>query len=55
VGTTYTDVGPFSTLGPYFYVAESVHGSTVSPFSNETPAVFLPPFAPTNLVVASVS
>jgi hypothetical protein len=55
VGTTFTDVGPFPNLGPFFYVAQSVHGTTVSPFSNETPAVFLPPFPPTNLVVASVS
>lgn len=54
-GTSFTDSGPFANLGPFFYVAESVNGSTVSVHSNETPAVFLPPFAPTNLAVASVS
>lgn len=54
-GTTFSDTGPFPNLGPFFYVAESVKGSTVSVFSNETPAVFLPPAAPTNLAVASVS
>jgi hypothetical protein len=51
----FSDVGPFPNLGPFFYVAESVKGSAVSTFSNETPAVFLPPLPPTNLLVASVS
>jgi hypothetical protein len=51
----FSDVGPFPNLGPFFYVAESVKGTTVSTFSNETPAVFLPPLPPTNLLVASVS
>lgn len=54
-GITFTDSGPFDNLGPFFYVAESVNGSTVSVHSNETPAVFLPPAPPTNLAVASVS
>jgi hypothetical protein len=54
-GATFTDAGPFSTLGPFFYVAESVKGSTVSTFSNETAAVFLPPLPPTALLVASIS
>lgn len=53
-GTTFTDSGPFSNLGPFFYVAESVHGSTVSVFSNEV-SVSLPPSPPTSLVVGSVS
>lgn len=54
-GTSFSDVGPFSNLGPFFYVAESVKGATLSIHSNETPAVFLPPLPPTNLQVASVS
>jgi hypothetical protein len=54
-GTTFTDSGPFPNLGPFFYVAESVHGATSSIPSNESPAVFLPPLPPTNLLVSSVS
>jgi hypothetical protein len=55
-GTSFNDVGPFNNgLGPYFYVAESVFNGKDSVFSNETPAVFLPPLPPTNLQVASVS
>ena len=53
--TTYTDIGPFSTLGPYFYTAQSLNGTTVSVDSNVTAAVFLPPLPPTGLQVASVS
>jgi len=53
--TAFSDNGPFSNLGPYFYVAASVKGTAVSVFSNETPAVFLPPAAPTSLHVASVT
>jgi hypothetical protein len=52
---SFTDVGPFSNLGPFFYVAQSVKGTTLSIHSNETPAVFLPPLPPTLLLVASVS
>lgn len=53
--TSFADMGPFPNLGPFFYVAESVKGTAISTFSNETPAVFLPPAPPTSLVVASVS
>lgn len=53
--TTYVDAGPFPNLGPFFYVVESQKGSTLSVNSNETPAVFLPPLPPTNLLVSSVS
>jgi hypothetical protein len=53
-GTSFSDVGPFNGLGPFFYVAQSVKGTTVSVNSTETPAVFLPPLPPTNLLVASV-
>jgi hypothetical protein len=53
-GTSFSDIGPFSSLGPFFYVAESVAGSTVSVFSNEI-SVFLPPAAPTALTLVSVT
>jgi hypothetical protein len=53
--TTYTDVGPFPNLGPFFYTAQSLNGSETSVDSNVTAAVFLPPLPPTNLQVASVS
>lgn len=52
--TTFTDSGPFTSLGPFFYVVESVAGSSVSTFSNEV-SVSLPPAPPTALAVASVS
>jgi len=51
-GTSFTDVGPFNSLGPFFYVAESVAGSAVSGYSNEI-SVSLPPAAPTALVLVS--
>lgn len=51
-GVTFTDSGPFSSLGPFFYVVQSVAGSTVSTFSNEI-SVSLPPAPPTALVVVS--
>lgn len=54
-GTSFTDPGPFPSLGPFFYVANSQKGTVVSPFTPETPAVFLPPAPPTNFVVASVA
>lgn len=53
--SSFVDVGPFPNLGPFFYVAESLNGTTASGPSNETPAVFLPPLPPTNLQVVSVS
>lgn len=53
-GTTFADAGPFASLGPFFYVVESVAGSAVSTFSNEV-TVSLPPAAPTSLAVVSVS
>jgi hypothetical protein len=53
--TTYTDVGPFPNLGPFFYTAQSLNGTTASVDSNVTAAVFLPPLPPTDLLVASVS
>jgi hypothetical protein len=53
--TSYTDVGPFPNLGPFYYTAQSISGSTTSVNSNVTAAVFLPPAAPTNLTVASTS
>lgn len=52
--TSFVDVGPFPNLGPFFYVAESLNGTTTSVPSNETPAVFLPPLPPTNLHVTGV-
>lgn len=55
VGTSFNDPGPFANLGPFFYVAESVFNGKDSVFSNETPAVFLPPLPPTALSVVSVS
>lgn len=54
-GTSFVDAGPFPNLGPFFYVADAVKGTQSSGFSNETPAVFLPPLPPTNLLVVSVS
>lgn len=51
--TSFSDTGPFTGLGPFFYVAESVEGSTTSVFSNEV-SVFLPPAPPTALVVVNV-
>jgi len=54
-GTSFTDIGPFPNLGPFFYVAQAVKGLTVSTFSIETPAVFLPPLPPTNLHLVSAS
>jgi hypothetical protein len=53
--TSYTDVGPFTTLGPFYYTAQSLNGTTASVDSNVTAAVFLPPLPPTDLLVASVS
>lgn len=53
--TAFTDVGPFPNLGPFFYVAESLNGTTTSVPSNETAAVFLPPLPPTNLQVGAIS
>lgn len=53
--TSFTDVGPFSGLGPFFYTAQSIEGTTVGTDSNVTAAVFLPPLPPTNLSVTSVS
>ena len=53
--TSFVDVGPFPNLGPFFYVAESLNGTTASVPSNETPAVFLPPLPPTNLQVVAIS
>jgi hypothetical protein len=53
--TTYTDVGPFSTLGPFYYTAQSLNGTTASVDSNVTAAVSLPPLPPTNLQIASFS
>jgi hypothetical protein len=53
-GTSFVDVGPFSNLGPFFYVAESVKGSVVSIFSNEV-QVLLPPAPPTALVLISAT
>lgn len=53
-GTSFTDSGPFSSLGPFFYVAESVAGSTVSVLSNEI-SVSLPPAPPTALVLVSAT
>lgn len=53
-GTSFVDNGPFSSLGPFFYVAESVAGSTTSVHSNEI-SVSLPPAPPTALVLVSVT
>lgn len=52
--TSFTDQGPFASLGPFFYVVESVAGSSVSTFSNEA-SVSLPPAPPTALAIGSVS
>lgn len=52
--TSFSDSGPFSSLGPFFYVAESVAGATTSGFSNEI-SVSLPPAAPTALVLVSAT
>jgi hypothetical protein len=53
--TTYTDVGPFTGLGPFYYTAQSITATETSVDSNVTAAVFLPPAAPTNLTVTSSS
>jgi hypothetical protein len=53
--TSFTDVGPFSGLGPFYYTAQSIEGTTVGADSNITAAVFLPPLPPTNLQVSLVS
>jgi hypothetical protein len=53
--TSYTDVGPFPNLGPFYYTAQAITATEVSVDSNITVPVFLPPAAPTNLSITTIS